>query len=136
MSLEVKIEGYPDWVASRFLEFRSSVFEVAGSLGLGKVEESLKWDQPSFRCDGGSPVRFDWSEKRPELFAICFHCGTTLVETFRELYPTRFRFEGNRAIVFARDEELPEEALKHCLSLALRYHREKRPTGDFPLGKS
>ncbi len=34
-------------------------------------------------------------------------------------------FEGKRAIVFRESDELPVEQLKHCVSLALTYHRVK-----------
>ena len=55
-----------------------------------------------------------------------FHCLTTLVATFRELYPDELSFEGNRAIIFSEDEALPEDALRHCIALALTYHLNKR----------
>jgi hypothetical protein len=51
-----------------------------------------------------------------------FHCQTSLVATFRELYPDSFAFQGNRALVFALADEVPEDALKHCIALALTYH--------------
>jgi len=50
-----------------------------------------------------------------------FHCQTTLVDTFRTLYPSRFTFEGNRAIVFDETAAIPVRELRHCISLALTY---------------
>ena len=55
-----------------------------------------------------------------------FNCNTSLVDTFRELYGDVFMFEGNRAIVFGEADEIPVAELKHCISLALTYHRVKR----------
>ena len=52
--------------------------------------------------------------------------NTSLVDTFRELYGDVFMFEGNRAIVFGEADEIPVAELKHCISLALTYHRVKR----------
>jgi len=49
-----------------------------------------------------------------------------LVETFRELYPNDFQFEGNRSIVLERDRALPQLPLRHCIALALTYHQRKR----------
>lgn len=43
-----------------------------------------------------------------------------------ELYPDTFEFEGNRAIVLRETTELPVAPLKHCISLALTYHRRKK----------
>jgi hypothetical protein len=45
-----------------------------------------------------------------------------LVGSFRELYPDEFTFEGNRVLLFARDDKPPQAALKHCIGLALTYH--------------
>jgi hypothetical protein len=36
------------------------------------------------------------------------------------------KFEGNRGIVFDVADGLPEEALRHCISLALTYHLRKK----------
>ena len=36
-----------------------------------------------------------------------FNCNTTLVRSFRELFPDSFEFEGNRAIIFPISEKLP-----------------------------
>ena len=54
------------------------------------------------------------------------HCQTNLVSTFREIYPDSFSYEGNRSIVFDAADGLPEEELRHCISLALTYHLRKR----------
>ena len=54
-----------------------------------------------------------------------FNCNTSLVDTFKAIYGDVFTFAGNRAIVFGETAELPIEELKHCISLALTYHRVK-----------
>jgi hypothetical protein len=56
-----------------------------------------------------------------------FNCQTTLVETFRTLFPKDFRFEGNRAIVFDELDEVPRDSLVFCIAAALTYHRVKSP---------
>lgn len=53
-----------------------------------------------------------------------FNCQTTLVDTFRTLFP-ELRCEGNRAILFEVGEELPVDALSQCITLALTYHSRK-----------
>ena len=67
----------------------------------------------------------DWKDSKPDEYAMYFHCQTKLVDTFKELYGDKFEFEGNRAIVFGRDEKIAENELKHCLSIALNYHKVK-----------
>ncbi len=67
----------------------------------------------------------DWKDRTPDRYAIYFNCNTSLVGTFRELYGDLFRFEGNRAIVFGAADPLPVNELKHCVALALTYHRVK-----------
>ena len=59
-------------------------------------------------------------------YALYFHCQTDLVETFRELYPSELTYGGNRSIVLNAEDELPEQALRHCVALALTYHLNKR----------
>ena len=54
-----------------------------------------------------------------------FHCKTKLIDTFRELYRDKFKFEGDRAIVFDEDDDIPIEELKHCIALAMTYHSRK-----------
>jgi len=44
-----------------------------------------------------------------------------MVDTFKELYRDKSKFEGNRATVFNEDNEIPIIELKHCISLSLTY---------------
>jgi hypothetical protein len=53
------------------------------------------------------------------------HCQTTLLDSYRHLYPDDFTFEGQRALIFRTGRPPPEPALKHCIALALTYHRAK-----------
>ena len=55
-----------------------------------------------------------------------FHCQTTLVDTFKEIFRDDFKFEGNRAIVFEKTDQVPVKELRHCISLALTYHLNKK----------
>ena len=100
----------------------STAEETAGVL---KLEETLKWGEPSYLTKHGSTVRIDWIPKSPQQFAIYFKCTSQLVPTFKNIYKNTFSFEGNRAIVFKLDEEPNEAALKHCIALALTYHKVK-----------
>ena len=118
--------SYPKFVKHKLLHLRGLVLEAASEIdGLEKLEETLKWGEPSYLTKYGSTVRMDWKEKTPEQFAIYFKCTSSLVPTFKSIYKDKFNFEGNRAIVFRLNDKIPDTELKHCLSMALTYHKIK-----------
>ena len=53
------------------------------------------------------------------------NCKTTLLDSYRLLYPDTFQFEGQRAVIFSTGSPPPEAALRHLIALALTYHRAK-----------
>jgi len=120
--VEATFQSYPAGQRQNLLRLRKLILDVAAGLpGAGNVEETLKWGEPSYRVESGSPIRLGWKASRPEHYAMYFNCNTKLVDTFRQLYADDLRFEGNRAIVFHRDDAVPADVLKHCIELALRY---------------
>ena len=117
---------YPKRMREKLLFLRKLVLDTASETdGVGPVEETLKWGEPSYVTKTGSTVRMGWKETSPHQYAMYFHCQTKLVDTFKEFYRGKFRFEGNRAIVFEEDDKVPIDELKHCISLSLTYHRRK-----------
>ena len=122
--------AYPPATRKRLLALRQLIFDVAASTdGVGRLEETLKWGQPSYltaETKAGSTVRIDGLKGVEGGYAIYFTCHTNLVETFQELYGDKFNFEGNRSIVLDSDDPLPAEELRHCIALALTYHSDKR----------
>jgi len=124
-SLKEKFESYPDEVKQSLMRLRGLILDVAKEDDLGPVEESLKWGELSYCAKGGSAIRIGWRPETPDKCFVFFHCQTTLIETFKEIYGDLFSYEGNRAIVLDRSKlELGQE-LKHCLGLALQYHKLK-----------
>jgi uncharacterized protein DUF1801 len=123
------LDAYPRPVKDKLLAVRRLIFETARNTeGVGPLEEALKWGQPSYLTSAsksGSTVRIDGVKSVPNQYAVYFHCQTNLVETFRELYP-ELTYGGNRSILLDASEPLPEAALRHCVALALTYHRSKR----------
>jgi hypothetical protein len=114
---------YPLLYRKRLLELRELIFDTGERIDkTNKIEESLKWGQPSYTCKGASPVRIDRFEK--DKIAMFFHCQTTLVETFRKLFANDLMFSKNRAIVLDPKKELPVEELKICIEMALTYHNK------------
>ena len=108
------------------MHLRRLILDVASdNADIGDLEETLKWGEPSYLARGGSTVRIDWKASNPGRYAMYFNCNTKLVDTFRELYSDAFSYEGNRAIVFQENDAVPDDALKHCIALTLRYHTLK-----------
>lgn len=90
-----------------------------------QLEETLSWNEPSYKTKTGSTIRIDWKESEPDSYSMYFTCTTSLVDTFRKLYGDTLVLEGNRAIRLSLIEEIPEIELKHCITLALTYHKIK-----------
>ena len=122
-------EAYPKPLKSKLQALRRLIFDTARSTeGVGRLEEALKWGQPSYlttETHSGSTIRIDQVKSVPDQYAIYFHCQTDLVSTFRELYP-ELTYAGNRSILLDASDALPEAALRHCVALALTYHVNKR----------
>ena len=120
---------YPAPVKARLLALRRLIFDTAkATKGVGALEETLKWGQPSYltaETGSGSTVRIDQVKPATDQVAVYFHCQTNLVETFRELYP-ELSYSGNRAILLDVADKLPEAALRHCVALALTYHLRQK----------
>lgn len=123
--IDRKIAGYPPGAQRLAEQIRKLVHSSALKLGIPTVHESLTWNEPTFKSPSGSPFRMDWKEGTPESFYLFFHCQTLLVEIYKTIYPDTFTYQGNRAIVLSLHEPYSEEALTHCIMLALQYHRIK-----------
>ncbi len=124
-AVKKRFDEYPENARSRLKELRGIVFSIAEELELGDIDESLKWGEPSYSVKSGSPLRMDWKLKSPAHCFLYFNCQTKLVDTYRELYGDVLEFQGNRAIVLPLSNPWPEEAVKHCIKLALTYQQRK-----------
>ena len=126
-----KFDRYPANARAHLLALRELVFDVARSTPeVGEIDETLKWGEPAYlvKNGSGSTIRIDWKPKSPNEFAMYFNCKTTLVETFRTLFPSEFSFAGNRAIVFTIGTQPPQDALRFCINASLTYHRKSWPS--------
>jgi hypothetical protein len=121
--------GYPPRIRRKLLAVRQLIFQVAADIpGVGNIEETIKWGETAYltaESKSGSTLRLGWKRSKPTQFAVYFNCNTTLVDTFRTLYSSALRFEGNRAIVFAEDDKVPIVPLSACIAASLTYHRDK-----------
>lgn len=123
--IQAKFSSYPLAAQKQLEEVRRLILAVAEENALGVVEETLKWGEASYLVKGGSAIRIDWKPKDPDVIKVYFHCQTSLIETFREIYRQEFDYEGNRAIVLPLTVAVNGRPLKHCLQLALKYHSLK-----------
>ena len=118
--------NYPKPVRNKLAFLRQLVFETASEIdSIEVLEETFKWGEASYVTKNGSTIRMDWKPKNPDQYCLYFNCKTKLVDTFKELYKDTFKFDGNRAIIFNSDEEIPIIELQHCIRLSLTYHKIK-----------
>jgi Domain of unknown function (DU1801) len=120
-------KAYPPNIRRKLLVLRERIFAVAVSTkGVGNIEETLKWGEPAYvttESRSGSTIRIAWKATRPKQYGMYFNCQTSLVDTFRTLFPVELKFEGNRAIIFDGEDKVPIDALRLCIAAALTYHR-------------
>jgi hypothetical protein len=129
-------EAYPAPMRRQLLALRELIFRTAAATdGVGELEETLKWGEPAYltsQTGSGSTLRIDWKKAKPTEYAMYFNCQTTLVETFKTLFPHEFVYEGRRAIVFKASEPVPADALAFCVAAALTYHRNRKGRAKHP----
>lgn len=124
--VEEVFANYPDFIRDKMQRLRKLVIETAEELSnISQLEETLKWGEPSFLIKDGSTLRMDWKDKTPNQYALYFKCTSRLVETFKSVYENKFKFEGNRAINFSLNQEIPVDDLKECIKASLIYYKVK-----------
>lgn len=124
--VELVFNKYPDSVQKKIFNLRKLIIETANEIeGITDLEETLKWGEPSYLTKNGSTIRIDWKSKTPNQYAMYFKCTSKLVQTFKMIYKNIFEFEGNRAIIFQIQDNIPTEELKTCITTALTYHKVK-----------
>lgn len=126
-TVQAAFEAYPPALRTALLDLRALILETAAETpGVGPLTEALRWKQPSYLTEqsgSGTTIRIDALKGSADGYALYVNCKTTLLESYRHLYPDAFRFEGRRALVFSTASPPPREALRHCIALALTYHR-------------
>ena len=109
---------------------RQLIYDTAASIEeIGEIEETLKWGEPSYltpESKSGSTIRIAWKESQNDQYSIFFKCTANLVPAFKEKFPEKFKFGGNRSIDFNLNDHVPVKELKQCIALALTYHRNKK----------
>jgi len=117
-------DNYPEGFPDKLVYLRQLIITTAEEIGIPELEETLKWGQPSYLAKKGSTIRLGY-KKSNNHYAIYFKCTSKLVPTFKEIYGDTFNYEKNRAIEFRLTDAIPKKALKHCVEMALQYHKVK-----------
>jgi hypothetical protein len=118
---------YPAKARAKMEFLKRLVIETAKETeDIEEMVVTLKWGEPSFLTRIGSTLRMDWKAKTPGEYAMYFQCTSRLVDTFKSIFGNKFRYEGNRAIVFDVDQDIPVAELKECIKASLRYHKVKK----------
>ena len=126
----VVFNSYPKKIKTKLMFLRRLIYDTAASIEeIGEIEETLKWGEPSYltpKSKSGSTVRIAWKKSKKEQYSIFFKCTANLVPAFKEKFPQKFKFGGDRSIDFNLDDHVPVKELKQCIALALTYHRNKK----------
>lgn len=101
------------------LALRALIFEIAAEVP-GPLEEALRWGQPAYLTPKGSTLRLG----APKVggFALYAHCQSRVIPDFRDRFPTEFRYEGNRAVLFDDPTDIRADLLAGLIRHALTYH--------------
>lgn len=130
--VESAFTNYSPLIQQKLEWIRQLVFETAqASPVIRELEETLKWGQPSYltsKTKSGTILRIDQVRSSDSQFAVYFSCQTTLMNTFKTIYPDEFNYEGQRAIVFDIEDDINVDALQDCINLILTYHHCKNNT--------
>ncbi len=129
-AVRAAFDAYSEPVRSALLDLRALILETAAATpGVGALTEALRWKQPAYlttATGSGTTIRIDALKGSTDAYALYVNCKTTLLESYRHLYPD-LRFEGRRALIFSAKTPPPRDALRHCIAMALTYHRAKAP---------
>jgi hypothetical protein len=129
-------EAYPKDLRKKIDRLRSLVFEVAiETEGVGALNETLKWGSPSYltaESGSGTTVRIDRVGWHKEKYGVFVHCQSGVIEQFKSAFGNEYDYDGKRGIILDSKNEIPEEAVRHFIWLALTYHlRKKRKPRSF-----
>lgn len=122
--------SYPDAIQTELFALRELILGTAAAIdGVGPIEETLKWGQPSYltsESGSGSTIRI--AATRPGSahdYAMYFICSTNLVERFEHLFGDVFTYEKGRALLFDVGQAIPRDELAECVGMALTYHADR-----------
>ena len=100
---------------------RELILQTAAEIPeVGPLTETVKWGQPSFAAQKGTPIRIG----RPKSggFGLFVHCQTRVIPDFQAEFGGAFTFDGTRGVLFERATEIDTNKLRILIQRALTYH--------------
>ena len=124
------LNTFPAASRKMLLKLRQLILDCAAEdEAIGTLTETLKWGEPAYLTEqskSGSTIRLGIDDHKPDSVAIYVNCQTTLVKDIQNKFPGVFDCENNRAIYFPAAGPLPSDELTECISMALKYHLNKK----------
>lgn len=124
--VKATFESLPRTLYAPLMRLRQYVLDTAAeTAGIGDLIETLKWREPAYlpkKPRTGTTIRINALKGSHDRYAMYVHCQTSLIETFKSIYPNAFFFAGSRALLFDVKGPIPEQPLKHCIAMALTNH--------------
>ncbi|MGH1413840.1 MAG: DUF1801 domain-containing protein [Pelagimonas sp.] len=118
-------DAFPAGVRPELVALRTLILDVAADTpGVGAIEETLKWGQPSYhtaQTKSGTPLRLGVPKSGGS--GLFVHCQTRLISDFQAQFPNGFRYDGTRALLFDQGAKVPKAPLGLFISRALTYHQ-------------
>lgn len=110
---------------ARLQDLRALIYAAADATGTAPLTETLKWGQPAFlpAKKAGTTLRLGLDAGMPALFVSC---QTTLLDCYRDTFPSEFTYSGDRAVLVPEDTPFNDAAFQQIAAMALTYHRDKR----------
>lgn len=108
---------------------RTLFHDVAAEANTGRLDETLKWGQPSWRPvkpHTGATLRMDWDAGTPGRLSFYVDCKTDLAARMRDIYPDLPLNDGQRHLGIDLDHPFPDQAIRHLAEMTFTYHRAKR----------
>lgn len=117
--IQAAIDAQPPAARAALLHLRTLIYQVAATLPIGPLSESLKWGQPSFTTAKSTPIRLATTKDGD--IALLAHCQSTVISDFRAIAPPDMRFDGNRALLLKAENLPPDAAIIPLIHGALAY---------------
>lgn len=121
-TVQAAFNAMPSATRDTLLAIRTMIYDLAADLPVGRIEETLKWGQPSYATpdtNAATPIRLGVTKSGTP--AIFTHCQSSVMSDFQSICGTGFTFDGNRALHLPADAMPPLDSLTPLLRAALTY---------------
>ncbi len=117
-------DAFPEVERGCLLQMRTLVFDAAARIdGVGRIEETLKWGQPSYLTpDTKSGTTLRLGLPKSGGVGMFVHCQTRIISEFQAQFPEDFSFDGTRGVLIDPSQPLPLDKIEILIARALTYH--------------